>query len=612
MFPTGGFQHFAETFCRSGRYDQCAMAEEIARHVKGTPDSREVWPGGIGSIGWEFTLEPGASTTIPLVLAWYFPQRKDVPGVQNYYSTQWSDAAAVADYLLANRVRLERETRQFQETFFDSNLPGVILESVSSQLAILRSPTVFREANGTLHGWEGSWANGGSCEGTVTHVWHYVQSVAYLFPALERGMREFDFTRRLDPQTGGLATRVWPTRIGDANVAVDGHFGTILRACREWQVCGDTQWLRKLWPGIRKSLEFSWTRWDKDRDGRLDADARWHCTLDQDLRGDETFGNGMYMAGMLAGERMASAVGDEATAIQCRRVFEAGRKRTDKLCWNGEYYRQVYQGPDTRSTWLNGVISEQLIGQWWADMLGLGEIYPRQHMRSAIGAVFKYNFVPDCRNVLNTGYTLALNDDAGLVICSWPKGGRPAQALFYADTIEVGYEDQVAANLIYHGFVLEGIAVMKAIRDRYDGRKRDPYCQIECGGYYARSLANYSVLLALGGYRVKAPIARMEFARKIMPENFKSFFAASEGWGSYSQNITGGGLSARLEVKWGKLRLKEISLCPPTAVVTGTTVISDRKQLPHRLALQDGKAVIILTDEKVVLAGSALEIKMQP
>ena len=92
MFPTGGFQHFAETFCRSGRYDQCATAEEIARHVKGTPDSREVWPGGIGSIGWEFTLKPGASTTIPLVLAWYFPQRKDVPGVQNYYSTQWSDA----------------------------------------------------------------------------------------------------------------------------------------------------------------------------------------------------------------------------------------------------------------------------------------------------------------------------------------------------------------------------------------------------------------------------------------------------------------------------------------------------------------------------------------
>jgi hypothetical protein len=360
--------------------------------------------------------------------------------------------------------------------------------------------------------------------------------------------------------------RVWPTKIGNANVAVDGHFGTILRACREWQVCGDTQWLRKLWPGIRKSLEFSWMRWDKDRDGRLDADASWHCTLDQDLRGDETYGNSMYMAAMLAGEKMARAMDDSELANECRRVFEVGRRKTDELCWNGEYYRQVYDGKDTRNTWLNGVISEQLIGQWWSDMLGLGDIYPRQHMRSAIGAVFKYNFVPDCRKLLNTGYTLAVNDDAGLVICSWPKGGRPDQGVFYADTIEVGYEDQVAANLIYHGYVLEGIAVMKAIRDRYDGRKRDPYDQLECGGYYARSMANYSLLLALSGYRIDAPAGRVEFVPKLTPENFRCFFAAGEGWGTFSQKQRGPEFVADIKVQRGQLRLRTLSLAMPTAV----------------------------------------------
>ena len=212
----------------------------------------EAWAGGVGSIGWQFTLEPGASTNIPLVIAWYFPERKDVPGVRNYYSTQWPDAAAVAEYLLANRQRLESQTRLFQETFFASTLPGVILESVSSQLAILRSPTVFREANGTMHGWEGCWPNSGSCEGTVDQVWHYVQSIAYLFPALERGMREFDYSKRIKPD-GGMATRVWPTRVADGDTAFDGHFGTILRTCREWQVSGDTAWLRKLWPGSQES-----------------------------------------------------------------------------------------------------------------------------------------------------------------------------------------------------------------------------------------------------------------------------------------------------------------------------------------------------------------------
>ena len=322
-------------------------------------------------------------------------------------------------------------------------------------------------------------------------------------------------------------------------------------------------------------------------------------------------GNSMYMAGLVAGEKMANAVGDTAMAAECRRIFTAGCGTTDELCWNGEYYRQITANQRAENTWQNGVVSEQLIGQWWSDMLGLGDIYPRDHMRSAIGAVFRHNFMPDCRKLNNTGYILAQNDDAGLVICSWPKGGRPAKALFYADTIEVGYEDQVAANLIYHGYVLEGIAVMKAIRDRYDGRKRDPYCQIECGGYYARSLANYGVLLAVSGYRVDTPVGRVEFAPKLTPENFKSFFSGGAGWGAYSQRIGGSELSAQLTVKWGRVRLSELSLVPPTGTSPhSATVTCDGKQLPHRLQMVDGKAVIKLASELVIPASGVMQIKI--
>jgi uncharacterized protein (DUF608 family) len=574
----------------------------------------ETWPGGMGSIGMEVNLEPGASTSIPLVLSWYFPERKDVPGVRNYYSTQWADAAAVTDYLMANRERLERETRLFQETFFASTLPGVILESVSSQMAILRSPTVFREANGTLHGWEGCWPGGGSCEGTVTHVYHYVQSIAYIFPALERAMREFDFSKRVDPETGGLRNRVWPTKVGEAGVSADGHFGTILRLCREWQINGDTEWLRKQWPGAKKTIEYPWASWDKDRDGRLDPNIGWGSTLDQALYGDETYGNSMYMAALLAGEKMARAMGDVELAKECRRVFEVGSKKTDELCWNGEYYRQIFEGKNTNNTWLNGVVSEQLIGQWWSDMLGLGDIYPRERMRSAIGAVFKYNFVPDCRNLLNTGYTLAVNDDAGLVICSWPNGGRPPQGLFYADTIEVGYEDQVAANLIYHGYVLEGIAVMKAIRDRYDGRKRDPYCQLECGGYYARSMANYSLILALAGYRYSAVDDSLELAPKVNAGDFKCFFGADSGWGLVSQKRTGNTQRNEVNVRRGALKLKSFICRLPAGGADkkyNSVVSYDGAPVPHNLVVRDGKAVITLGNNITVGTGKTLVFNIE-
>lgn len=193
-------------------------------------------------------------------------------------------------------------------------------------------------------------------------------------------------------------------------------------------------------------------------------------------------------------------------------------------------------------------------------MLGLGDIYPRAHMQTAIASVFKYNFVPDCRKLLNTGYILAMNDDAGLVICSWPKGGRPAQALFYADTIEVGYEDQVAGNLINHGHLLEGLAVMKAIRDRFDGRKRDPYCQIQYGGYYIRSLANYSLLLALTGFRYTAVDCCLWLDPKLQRDALKTFFATDGAWGTLTLEKTGEGHRLTIYVAAGELPLRQVVL----------------------------------------------------
>jgi hypothetical protein len=247
-------------------------------------------------------------------------------------------------------------------------------------------------------------------------------------------------------------------------------------------------------------------------------------------------------------------------------------------------------------------------------MLGLGDLYPRDHMRSAIGAVFRHNFIPDCRKLNNTGYILAQNDDAGLVICSWPKGGRPAKALFYADTIEVGYEDQVAANLIYHGYVLEGIAVMKAIRDRYDGRKRDPYCQIECGGYYARSLANYSLVLALAGYRYSAVNGNLELAPKVYADDFRCFFGADSGWGLATQKRSRETQRHEMIVRRGSLKLKTFTCELPAGRSVGKlrgTVIYDGGHLPHNLAEKDGKVVITMDNHIAVETGKSLVINVE-
>ena len=524
------------------------------------------WPGGVGSFAVEVDLPPGAQETIPLVIAWYFRDRPE--GVKNYYTTKWADADAVAQHTVQNLKRLTQQTRLFQKTFFSSTLPGIVEEAISSQLGVLRSPSVFRMEDGSLYGFEGCGQTSGCCPGTCMHVWHYVQSLAYLFPAIERRTREVDYRYRLRELDGHMANRLYPpykyqpdNPAGGCRAAADGQFGTVLRVYREWQISGDTEWLKKLWPGVKKSIEYVWVAWDRDRDGLMERPR--HCTLDLDLYGHETFCGSMYLVGLLAGEKMALAAGDTEAAREYRRVFELGRKNTDAELFNGEYYIQTLpEHMPTRAQYLTGCCEEQLIGQWWASMMGLGTLYHPENVRKATASIFEYNFLEDCYDHLNAGYAFNVYDDAGILICTWPRGGRPPQGLFYADIFHHGMEDQAIGNLIYQGYVLEGLAGIKAIRDRFDGRKRSPYDQNACGSYYVRGLANYSWLLALSGFHYSGVDQTIQIDPQVNRDDFRTFFSVEGGWGTISQKQADGKLTASVDLAQGKLSLTKLIVRP--------------------------------------------------
>lgn len=508
----GGFNYFTKDFVIEGKL----------------PPSKD-GNGGISTFAIAFDLKPGETKTVPYIITWYLPNRH---GTQYHYAKRFKDAVAVSDYFLKHHKRLLKQTRAFQKCLFDTNVPGVVTEAVSSQLAVLRSQTVFRMPGGAVWGWEGCGQKGGCCGGTCLHVWHYAQSIAYLFPDIEQRTREWDYNHRMTPD-GHMAFRLnanskpRPTK-RVYNAAADGQFGTIMRVYREWHICGDNAWLKKIWPDVRKSLEYAWKAWDPDRDGMMTEPQ--HNTLDLNLNSWNTFTGSMYQAALLAGEKMARAAGDDEAAKTYRKLFDSARRLTAKHLFNGEYYFQ--RTSKTGRQYNNGCISEQLIGQWWASMMGLGYIYDRKNIRTALGSLFRYNFLESCADHFNTSCVFQLNDDAGVLICTWPKGGRPREDLYYADTFMVGYEDQVAANLIYEGYVLEGLAVTKAIRDRHNGYKRNPYSQPQCGNYYARSLANYSQLLAITGFRYSAVDKAMWLSPKVHRDHLKMFFSTGKAWGT--------------------------------------------------------------------------------
>jgi non-lysosomal glucosylceramidase len=232
------------------------------------------------------------------VLAWSFPNRPNswgsrpiAPGkpetIRNHYATIWPDAWAAGAHLLRELPRLEAATRAFHDALFSSSLDPAIVDAVSSTLAVLPSTTCFRIEGGWFLGWEGSWDEDGSCYGTCTHVWSYAQSVAWLFPELERSARRIEYTLEVDAAGAQPARSQRIFGFGEATAgkglefshpAVDGQMGSLLRLHREWRFSGDDAFLRECWPAAVRSIEFALREWDGDGDGVLDA--RMHNTYD--------------------------------------------------------------------------------------------------------------------------------------------------------------------------------------------------------------------------------------------------------------------------------------------------------------------------------------------
>jgi len=558
-----------------------------------------------GVLAVHFSLQPGESRTVNFVITWNFPICENYwkpeqvlpegisPTWKNYYATVWKDSQASAQYALSEWERLLDETHRFKEALFSSSLPPAVLDAVSANMAVLKSPTVLRLEDGTLYGWEGCHPDSGCCEGSCTHVWNYQQTLPFLFPKLERSMREADFAYNLRPD-GGMAFRIQlPLGVGrwDFRPCADGQFGGVLKTYRDWKICGDNEWLRRLWPSVKKSLEFAWhpdniDRWDPEKTGVLWG--RQHHTLDMELFGPNSWLTSMYLAALKAGAEMAEYLGDEAAAIEYREIFARGKKWADANLFNGEYYIQrinlhdrsiIEAFADDESVLIGGSTLEaywddehgeikyqigegssidQVLGQWHASLYGLGEIFDPTQVRSALAAIYKYNFIPVMGEVYNPCRIYCLSDEGGLVICAWPPHvAKPTIPAPYSQETMNGFEYAAASHMIMNGLVDEGTTCVAAIRARYDGERRNPWNEFECGSNYARSMAAYALLLAFSGFQFDMVQGRIGFHPvRLEQERFRCFWSLDSGWGEFELTPH----QAIIRLLYGKLHLRRIEL----------------------------------------------------
>lgn len=594
-------QRFWDQFSSTGR-----LTDDDS--VDPSPDGRT----DVGSLAARVHLAPKAQVAVPFLITWHFPQFEHYWGGETskgtllspHYAPRFQDAWEVAAYVVENRDRLETETRRFHSTLFATTVPTHVVDAVSSQLSTLKTNTCQWFADGTFHAFEGCSDREGCCMGSCTHVWNYEQSLAYLFPSLERDMRVTDF--KYNTSDDGYMAFRHPMPRGAAFTkgmpAADGQMGCLMKLYREWQLSGDRAFLEELWPHAERALRFAWTQWDRDQDGVMEGIQ--HNTYDIEFHGPNPMMGTFYLGALRVGAELAAVVGDPEAAARYRDLYECGRAKLDAELWNGEHYIQKYDPQvATKYQFGTGCLSDQLLGQWFSHVVQLGYLLPRKHVRIALRSVFRHNWRSRLADHPNCQRIYALDDEAGLLLCSWPQGGRPQLPFPYSDEVWTGIEYQVAAHLIWEGFLEEGLAVVKGVRDRHDGERRNPWNEPECGHHYARALSSWSLLLALSGFRYSAPDRSIGFAPKLNAERFRTFWSVDSGWGLFSQRIRKGRMACKLRPAYGALRIEVLELAWAGAQGAGVVlekVACGRERLPATLVVK-GDALTVRFSQPVTI-----------
>jgi non-lysosomal glucosylceramidase len=511
------------------------------------------------------TIPARSAQTLRFAIAWHFPNlnpRTRIEGVRRHYIKTFANAREVVAHVAQEQDRLTSRTRRWVDTWNDSTLPQWLLDRTMLTANTLQTQNCLIFDDGRFWAWEGI----GCCPGTCGHVWQYSQGHARLFPEIERTLRETtDYGPALQAD-GQIHFR----GVNNTGSAIDAQATYILRTLRDCQLSNDPGFLQRVWEPTKKAMQYLVEFDRKDERGGLDGllDGEQHNTLDAEWYGKVHVLCSLYIAALRAAEALATIMGDVGYAGEMAAIYARGARNIEKL-YNGEYYIQIEDPEHLDKIGVGtGCYIDQVMGQFWANQLGLGRLYNADHQKSALRALWKYNFVPDY-GAFRKGFTMgrhyAKAGDAGLLMCAWPKGGLRDDfsnhwQYAYFNEFMTGFEYQAAAHMVAErddDLVQHGLAITRAIHDRYDpARGLNPYNEIECSDHYARAGASHAVFLAVCGFHFDQSKGLLRFDPVIHKEQFKAAFITSEGWGTYAQTRD----SASLTLTYGTLRVSSIEL----------------------------------------------------
>ncbi len=590
--------------------------------------SREIPAHGEGQ--YTFLLSWHFPNRTPERCGWQAPKGHENDLIGNYYCTRFKDAWEVAQYASTHLPALEGRTRKFLSVIRNTTVPDAVRDAAMANLSTLATPTAFRTSDGAFHGFEGCVDHAGCCFGSCTHVYAYEPLTAHVFPSLSRSLREQQFGFSTNAEGLMDFREMLPYGIEHFGVAAaDGQMACIVKLYLDWRLSGDTGWLRRYWPAAKRALQFAWIKggWDANRDGVMEGVQ--HNTYDVEFFGPNPFCGIWYLAALRAGEEMARAVGDTSAAGEYHRLFRQGSEWIDAHLFNGEYYIQkvspiakddiakgLQAGMGAMDTEHpnyqvgDGCLTDQLMGQYFAQVSGLGLLVDPDHIHKALNSICKYNFKRTLVDHVSVQRVYALNHEAGLVVCDYPHGQRPRTPFPYFAEVWSGIEYAAAALMIYMGMTSEGAEVVENARRRFDGEKRNPWDEAECGYHYARPMSSWAPLLALSGFQYHGAEKSVVAQPRAEREKFSSFWSTGTAWGSFSQQHQGGRTKFTLAVAEGRLVFRSVKLRsrqPGKGAPTGEV---GSKSLPYEVQRHREEVTFLFKPEVTLEANDKLVLTL--
>ena len=581
---------------RGGWWDPLTMAwkdvAEAACYERGPVTDGGPSPGA--TLFVPFHLEPGASKKVALRFAWFVGQTnlrigkdpasasetKPQQDFRPWYAGRFTDINSVSFYWRDHYDELRQKAARFSDCFYDSTLPPEVIEAVAANLTILKSPTVLRQSDGKLWSWEGCGDNSGCCHGSCTHVWNYAQAIPHLFPTLERTLRETEFGPSQNDAGHQQFRSSLPIRPveHDFHAAADGQLGGIMKVFREWRISGDTEWLRGLWPKVKRSLDYCIETWDPGHKGWVEEPH--HNTYDIEFWGPDGMCTSFYLGALQAAVIMGKALADEVPLYAD--LLARGSVKAESELFNGDYFRQriewknlraqnpqenksmvgsyspeamaIFEKEGPKYQYGNGCLADGVLGSWLALVCGVGQVLDARKVASHLQSVYDYNLKYDLSDFANPQRpTYACGAEGGVLLCTWPKGGELSLPFVYSNEVWTGIEYQVASHLMRLGFVKEGLDIVRICRERYDGRVRNPFNEYECGHWYARAMSSYALLFGVSGARYDA-VEKVLHLEPSIKGDFRSFFSTASSYGTVG--VKRG--KPFYEAKAGNLEIREI------------------------------------------------------